>query len=450
MTPRQLWALIWGIAASRIVHRSSGFLSGTCFPCRRPFSYYRTHMFRPEQPSPHSLRVQNATDTNTNNPTTIHGTKSLPQSTMVSLEERTHRFLYGASPEEGDQLWLSTEDYFQEAQGLMIGWSHRHSRKSALMVERIIRRVIQAQEDGAVSPSSLDMASMYTCAIRGWANSNERGPAAQRAEEILDTLQQCYTEGGHEGMKPGMEAFNLVLLAYARSGMTDAPQQALRVLEKMHRWYTTGASDVAPNKESFATVLRAYAKTGKPNAPGHVKRLLEHMERLAEEEGYISVRPDYMCHGAYVSALIDAMDRDFITGEEAANKAEEYLFELLASPYEDARPDSWIFNMVLAAHSKSYTEDMVERADRLMQVFEAYHEMSGRSEKTRPNTVSYNFLLAAYSRSSWRNQGERAHAVLRRMHSLVASGNNTAARPDAVTYNTGMSCLAKECYSQFI
>lgn len=353
----------------------------------------------------------------------------------MSLEERTRRFLFGTSPEE-DKIW-STKEYFEEAQGLMIGWSHRHSRKAANMVERIIRRVIQAQEDGTILQSSLDMATMYTCAIRGWANSNERGAAAHRAEEILDTLQQCHTEGGLEGMKPEIEAFNLVLLAYARSGTPDAPQQALRVLEKMHNWYTSGASDVAPNKESFATILRAYAKAGKPSAPGHVKRLLEHMEHLAQEEGYTCVRPDYMCHGAYVSALIDAMDRDFITGEEAANKAEAYLYELLSSPYEDARPDSWIFNMVLAAHSKSYTENMVERADQLMRVFEAYHERSGRSEKTRPNTVSYNFLLAAYSRSSWLNQGERAHAILRRMQRLVQSGNNTSAKPDAVTFNTG-------------
>ena len=392
-------------------------------------------MNRPEQPSPQltSAPDNSPLETSHDNSTSIH---SQIQPHSMSLEERTRRFLFGAPIK--DEITLSTEEYFEEAQGLMIGWSHRHSRKAALMVERIIRRVIQAQEDGTALQSSLDMATMYTCAIRGWANSKERGPAAQRAEEILDTLQQCYTEGGHDNMKPGIEAFNLVLLAYARSGMPDAPQQALRVLGKMHDWYTSGASDVAPNKESFATVLRAHAKTGKPNAAEHVKRLLEHLEYLAEEEGYTCVRPDYMCHGAYVSALIDAMDRDFITAEEAANKAEAHLFELLASPYEDARPDSWIFNMVLAAHSKSFTEDMVERATRLMQVFEAYHEMSGRSEKTRPNTVSYNFLLAAYSRSSWPNQGEEALAILRRMQQLVQSGNNTAAKPDAVTYNTGM------------
>ena len=311
------------------------------------------------------------------------------------------------------------------------------------MVERLIRRVVQEQikVDAESSSVVIDMSAMYTSAIRGWANSGERGAAAQRAEEILDAMQQRYMDGV-DGIKPKVEAFNLVLMAYSRSVLPDAPQKALQVLEKLHKWNTSGATDIAPNKESYATVLRAFAKTGKPDAPSHVKRLLEHLEELAQEVGYTSVRPDYMCHGAYVSALIDAMDRDYITGEEAATEAEAYVYELLSSPYEDARPDSWIFTMCIAAWSKSGSDQMVNRAEKLLQVFEDYHESSGRSEKTRPNTVSYNFMLACYSRSSLPNKGERARKVLRKMQELVKSGNNTYARPDVVSYNSGKLLVA--------
>lgn len=357
-------------------------------------------------------------------------------SQATSLEERTRRLLYASPP------W-STAETFEEAQDAIIGWSHRHSRKAALMVERLIRRVVQEQilvvevdkavaDSSSSSPSVVDMSLMYTAAIRGWTNSGERGAAAQRAEDILDAMQQRYMDGV-DGIKPEIEAYNLVLMAYARSELLEAPQKALKVLEKLHEWNASGATDIAPNKESYATVLKAFAKTGKPDAPFHVKRLLEHLEGLAQDEGFKSVRPDYMCHGAYVSALIDAMDRDHITGEEAAIEAEAYVYELLASPYEDARPDAWIFTMVLAAWSKSGSKDMCERAESLLQVFEDYYERSGRSEKTRPNTVSYNFMLACYSRSSLLGNGERAHKLLRKM----ASGNNTFARPDLVSYNSG-------------
>lgn len=381
--------------------------------------------------------------------------------TLFSLQERSRELLASNSP------WM-TQDYYDEALSIMTGLSHRHSRKDALLVERIIRRVVQEQSittttamgggdhmeqeqkhqhdnnnisvhisNNNSNAIQVDMTAMYTCAIRAWSNSQERGAAAGRAEEILDTMQQHYNVDGIAEIKPGVEAFNLVLLAHARTGLPDAPQQCLRVLTKLHDWFTSGKTNVASNKQSYATVLWAFAKTGKPDAPAHVKRLLEHFERLAQEEGYASVRPDYLCHGAYVTALIDAMERDHITGEEAANEAERYLMELRSSPYEDARPDYWYFRTVLYAWSQSYCQDMVPRAEALMKLLEDYHEQSGRSARTRPATKFYNMMVACYARSNLPDKGDKARQILRKMQALVASGNNTAARPDVVTYNTG-------------
>jgi len=352
-----------------------------------------------------------------------------------SLEERTRSLLDASSS------WSSL--HFEKALCAMNGWSHRHSRKSALMVESLIRRFVQEQMKLKTHFASVvDMSAMYTCAIRGWTNSGERGAAAERAEEILDAMQKRYMDGV-EGIKPNLEAFNLVLMAYARSGKSDAPQQALSVLEKLHEWYTSGATDVSPNKESYAIVLQAFAKTGKPDSPTRVKRLLEHLEGLSQQEGYASVRPDYKCHGAYISALLDASDRDYITGEEAANEIEAYLLELLESPYDEAKPDNWIFSMALAAWSKSGSDKMMGRAEKLLQMFEEYYERSGRSETTRPTTTSYNFMLACYSRSSLPNSGDKARNLIRKMQALVKSGDNAAAAPDVVSYNSVMSAYGK-------
>lgn len=342
-----------------------------------------------------------------------------------SLDERTRRLIK-------TEQW--NEGCFEEAQEIIKAWSHRQSRKAATTVERIIRRVVQEEQTKHVDIHQyINMSTMYTYAIQGWANSWEKGAAAERAEEILDTMQRRFVDGDHR-IQPKIQAFNLVLLAYARSGLSDAPQQALRVLEKLQEWHSSGDTDVTPNKESYATVLRAFSKTGKPEAPMHVKRLLEHLEQLSEQEGYEEARPNYMCHGAYIGALVDAMDRDYITGEEAAEKADAYLYELLESPYEEARPDSWCFNQVLALWSRSGSLDMVDRAERIMKDFELYHQRSGYTEKTKPNTNSYNCLIACYSRSiSWQ-KGTKAHSVLEKMK----ASNYTSASPDAVTYNTGM------------
>jgi pentatricopeptide repeat protein len=309
-------------------------------------------------------------------------------------------------------------------------------------VERVIRRVVHEQRAGNAGVQSFDMAAMYTQAIRGWANSWEKGPAAQRAEEILDTMQRRYMDGD-DRIKPEIECFNLVLLAYSRSGLPDAPQQALRVLDKLNQWHAEGATDAIPTSTSYATILQAFSKTGKPEAPEQVKRLLEHLEQLSEEEGYSGVRPNYMCKGAYLSALVNAMEQDHITGTEAAEKAEEYLFQMLKSPYEEDRPDSFCFHMVLSAWSRSGSLKMVERAEAVMKEFEDYHERTGRAENTKPLTNSYNCLIACYSRSRSPDAGEMALDLLRKMQSLAKNEINPSVFPDVVSYNSVMAAYAK-------
>jgi len=402
-----------------------------------------------------------------------------PQEELVLVDDHDvdNTLTTATRPPQPHQPWTTV--HYHQALALMISWSHRHSRRAAIMVERIIRRVVESQtvellqlkqqqaqqrenendddEDDALNDNNvemddsmdsansnataamldIDMSAYYTCAIRGWANSGEGMAAAIRAEEILETMQQRYMDGA-TNMKPGIEAFNLVLLAYWRSGAPEAPTRSLRVLGRLHEWYSSGATDVAPNKASYAAVLRAYARTGKPDAPEHVKRLLDHFKRLADEEGYTCVKPDYMCCGAYVAALVDSMDRDIITAEEAATRIEAYVSELLHNEDEEVHPDAYMFNMALAAWSKSNSYQMAERAEALMAVYEEYYERSGRLEKNQPTTISYNFLLACYTRSI-APKGETALQVLRKMNELVESGNNTAARADAVTYNTGMN-----------
>jgi hypothetical protein len=417
----------------------------SCAPCRRPLSYRtsNTPLHVLEQP-PETSHDNNSQQLNITPLLQLTGPSSTPpssspssSSSTPSLEERTRNFLNSKT------VGSWTRQDFEEAQTCIQAWANRQSRRAALMVERIIHRVVQEPTfDQYNTAGCLDMALMYTCAVQGWANSWEKGAAAQRAEEILDTMQLRYMDGD-ERIQPPIECFNFVLLAYARSGLPDAPQQAMRVLEKLQDWHSAGQTTVVPNQESYATVLRAFAKTGKPEAPAHVKRLLQHLEELAQKEGYNSVRPNYLCHGAYIGALMDAMDRDYITGEEAAEEAEAYLLELLASPYPEARPDAWAFAQVLSAWSKSGSLQMLDRAEALMKTFEEYHKSSDYSERTKPTTSSYNCLIACYGRSFLGDKGEKAHQILNRMKELSGSGNDTSVRPDAVTYNTVMNAYAK-------
>jgi hypothetical protein len=321
----------------------------------------------------------------------------------------------------------------------MEAWSQRPNRKSSVILEKLLRRVVEEKISGNADAVGLDMTAMYTAVIRNWAKSGEKG-AAQRAEEILDNMQSAY-EDGDGSLKPNIETFNAVLLAYAQFQEDDAPQQAMRVLQKLHDLIHEGRTDVMPNTESYAAILRAYSAVGKKDAHILVLQLINRMEELSKE-GFPSVRPDYKCHKVYIGALSRAITRGYVPGPEYAKKAESYLQEMMASPDENSRPDVYSFNMLISAWSNSGDWETTDRAEALLAQLEAYHVASGYSEKTEPNTNTYNCLIACYSRSTIQDKAERAHAVLERMKIMVEEGFESR-RPDAVTYNTVMNAYAK-------
>lgn len=82
----------------------------------------------------------------------------------------------------------------------------------------------------------LDMTELYTTLIEAWAYSNE----PERAEEILDFMQTTYEKGDSVDpllCGPPLRAFNAILLAYARLGRSDAPQQAMRFVSSAKAAY---------------------------------------------------------------------------------------------------------------------------------------------------------------------------------------------------------------------
>jgi hypothetical protein len=333
-----------------------------------------------------------------------------------------------------NEIGTWTPDRFDKAQQTMIAWSERPNRRSAVTVERLLRRVVEEKIAGNKNALGLDMVTMYTALLQIWAKSGATG-AAPRSEEILDTMQAAYEEEGDVSIKPDISAFNAVLLAYAQSQRADAPQQSMRVLQKLYDWNKQGKTDVVPNKESYTVILKAYANAGGQEAPSLVYKMIVHMEKLSQE-GFPAVKPDYHCHNVYLGALLVAITQGTVPAPQGAQRAEDYLQQMMANESEDAKPDTWSFNIVISAWSKS---GATERAEGLLLQLRNYHGVSGGFEKTRPNTYTYNCLIACYGRSTLRDKAQRAHMVLDRMKTMVEKGSG----PDVVTYNSVMNAYAK-------
>lgn len=329
---------------------------------------------------------------------------------------------------------------FQRVFEVMRLWSQRPSRKSAVNLERLLRRVVEEKLAGNAQVDSVNMLDMYNIVIMGWARSKEKG-AAQRVEEIFDTMLRLH-EMGEIDIKPNAETFNGVLLAYSSSRAKDAPKQAMRVLQKLHDLRSMGRTDILPNGESYATILRAFAATEGPNAANLVLQMIRRMEKFASN-GYPAVKPDYRCHNVYLNSLLAMITRDDADGTTIAARAEAHLYEMLRSEDDDSRPDVWSWNMVISAWSKSGDWNMTDRAEALVAEFENYHAECGNSTKTLPNTNTYNCLIACYSRSGLREKAKIAHAILEKMKDRHQNQCMANQRPDAVSYNSVMSAYAK-------
>jgi pentatricopeptide repeat protein len=176
------------------------------------------------------------------------------------------------------------------------------------------------------------------------------------------------------------------------------------------------------------------------DSPELVRKTLAHMDTLASS--FPSVKPDFNCHNEYIYALAESLNYKTIPGNEAAKRAETYLYHMLESNDESALPDKWSFTMVLSILSRSHMPDLTERAEAVMARMEQYHTKSGRTEKTRPNANTYNSLMSCYTRHGNSEKAQKAIKLLHKMKKIGARWNPSA-QASTISYNIAMNAFVK-------
>jgi hypothetical protein len=194
--------------------------------------------------------------------TIVLSNKNSPLPNNRTIAEMTWQLLNGTTIGSWDHTDFRMMEYIVESlsstttsTSLHGTGSHRRPyKRSALMIERFLYRIIQEQMMENPFADCVDMTALYTNLIRIWATCGEIG-GPERAEEILDYFQSVYEEGDSYDpllCGPSIQSFNAVIGAYAQSGRSDAPQQAIRVLTKLYEWNKEGRTTASPNQESFA------------------------------------------------------------------------------------------------------------------------------------------------------------------------------------------------------
>ena len=225
-----------------------------------------------------------------------------------------------------------------------------------------------------------------------------------------------------------IECFNVVLTALSRSLLPNAPELALRVLEKMEKYANKGEENVRPNIRTWNAVLNTYAKAVTPNNCSRAREAEQIFDRISEQHQreIHDVRPNAFTFAAVLNAYQRSSDPSAAERADAIVRKMEELFD---SGVSHTPPDVFHYTIVCSAWAKSGSD---LAADRCIQILTHMYERDQKGYPgTRPNVRTYNAVLDCLAKSG---QEERAEQLLYYMLSCFKKGD-TSAMPDTFSFN---------------
>lgn len=230
----------------------------------------------------------------------------------------------------------------------------------------------------------------FVSAMKAWANCTEDPLAAEKAEALLEQLQELYHKTSNESFRPTGGCYAVVLDAWARKPNSGAKVESmLRAMEEelTKSNVATDSEDPKHGQSSiqagYLAAIRAWGNTRKDiEAPEHAERLLYYME----EQSSLDIQ-------------------------------------------KEIAPNATIYSAVIAAWSQSSRADAPERAIRILR------RMQERNSKIQPDTVVFNSVLNVLAKQG---DSRGTVALLKEMEDQVCN-----AKPDSVSYATVIHAFSR-------
>ena len=227
----------------------------------------------------------------------------------------------------------------------------------------------------------------FNVVLTAWAKSGlEYGP--ERAEALIMFMDQLDRASDYPGqtIRPSVSSFTSLIDAYAQQNEWEGCGNAERILNRMVDSHLQGEPAIEPNVASWTIVISAWARLSKKNnkkAADRADRLLKRMEALYDE-GRISFGPDAIVLVTCMNAFA------FSKTSEGPQKAEEILDEM-NERYMDGddsmKPSARSICMVIDAWIKSSHADAMERAEQVLDRYEDHLETLLASQEDAPNVL---------------------------------------------------------------
>jgi len=257
--------------------------------------------------------------------------------------------------------------------------------------------------------------------MSAWVKS--RNPkAVERTKELLSEMES------DEKNQPDLISYNThihALSMHSSSKRANYAECADQVLQDMEDRYDRGIVDFEPNLFSYNLVIDAYCRANRcMEAVAVLKKLIDRSQ------------PDSFSF----NQVLNAFSKSSVKG--ASNMAEELLLYMDAAyksgVHPRARPDVMSYAAVIFAHSRSGKHDSAERAHALFNVMRK--RAAGGEHHLKPNRYCYNTLISAWASSGKGTLGaRRAEGLLQEM----LDADDTSITPNIVTYNSVLNAWAR-------
>lgn len=322
-----------------------------------------------------------------------------------------------------------TKRVLEQVPPILNAWAKRRSKFSALMIHRIIMRMVEERQAG--NENAVVTTLMCNTLIDAWSRSGDEN-AALRCEGVFKGMIELTSIEGKilHNVKPDVVSYTTVISAWAKTASEGSAERAADILNKMEAEYEIGTDrSIKPNVQTYNTVLDAYARVGSVVAATKAENLLQHMNRCYMTDSNCSIAPDVLSYNSVIFAWANALcphRADFILEQMESFSSSSYKL----NPAQ-VQPNKFCYTTCINAYAKSDDNRKAIKAYKLLQ-------RSKRRNQTA-NEYTYTAVLNACAYSS--DDADKANAFDIACDTFEDALSNDFA--NHATYLQFFICLAK-------
>lgn len=273
----------------------------------------------------------------------------------------------------------------------------------------------------------------YTSVLTSYAHSNDPD-SLNKAERLLKRIESKY-HGGDEYARPNKICYTAFLVTLARKGRSpEAAKKAEETITKMERLFEESGDDsFRPDSQAYNTVIDVWVKSGSPLSVERAKFWLNRMEEKSNN-GDIFVKPNIRTYTSVINAFRNNMkDHCNIVCEEAEN-----ILKLVEEKYSkgdlELAPDEFLYTCVINLWGRSRSRQKAKRAREILKRME--------KQKVEPNTVTYTSVLNACEHTNG-DVDSKAEALRIALETFSIMQKSQHIKPNNITFRTIISTVGR-------